>query len=61
MELDEVLPFSGDIRLSVTQDESLAMQLYKSQGFCKVGAPEFLRPGSGIKALKMELSLPVDV
>lgn len=49
------------IRLSVTQDESPAMQLYKSQGFCTVGEPEFLHPGLDIKTQKMELRLPVDV
>lgn len=49
------------IGLSVTQDESPAMQLYKSQGFCTVGEPEFLRPGSNLKTQKMELRLAVDV
>ena len=49
------------IRLSVTQDESPAMQLYKSKGFCTVGEPEFLRPGSDVMTQKMELRLAVDV
>lgn len=49
------------IRLSVTQDESPAMQLYKSQGFFPVGEPEFLRPGSDLRTQNMELRLAVDV
>ncbi len=37
------------------------MQLYKSKGFCTVGEPEFLRPGSDVMTQKMELRLAVDV
>lgn len=48
------------ISLSVTEGESPAMQLYTSQGFYPVGETEFLRPGSDLKAQKMQLDLAVD-
>lgn len=49
------------IHLSVTNAESPAMQLYKSQGFYPIGESDVLRPGSDLKTQKMELNLAADV
>lgn len=49
------------IHLSVTNGESPAMQLYKSQGFYPIGEFDVWLPGSLLKTRKMELNLAADV
>jgi GNAT superfamily N-acetyltransferase len=43
--------------LGVTRADSPAMHLYQSSGFCPVGDPEPLRPGSALTSQPMELRL----
>ncbi|QHG65885.1 GNAT family N-acetyltransferase [Pseudomonas putida] len=43
--------------LGVTIARSAAMHLYESSGFCPVGEPEPLRPGSMLMSQTMELQL----
>ncbi|MGJ7551230.1 GNAT family N-acetyltransferase [Pseudomonas alloputida] len=43
--------------LGVTIAQSAAMHLYQSSGFCPVGEPEPLRPGSMLMSQSMELQL----
>lgn len=43
--------------LGVTIAQSPAMRLYESSGFCPVGEPEPLRPGSMLMSQSMELQL----
>lgn len=49
------------VRLSVTEGESPATQLYISQGFYPVGEPKYLRADSALKIQEMQLDLAVDV